>query len=280
MSMKGTILLRFSAGRPQFYKKDKELTAETQDNNSMSADAGNFNKCLIPTSYLKKWDKTVTALRAKFYELTSPYDDSGYRICTPDAFWKFQRDYTEHQQILENVKAEFLQDYGNIVNEQRARLGDAFHLEEFPSVDMIEGKFRLETDVAEVPQKGALFHLGEAEEKRLLAKAEERLNNSHLGNYHRLLRAVNHLAVTLSDDGKTKNCKSTTLTNVQELADVIPDINFKEDPLLNQLAEQTRELVASLSMSELKKDDEVRQRVAAGATETSKHIESMVALYA
>ena len=278
--MKGTILLRFSAGRPQFYKKDKELTAETQDNNGMSSDAGNFNKCLVPSSYLKKWDKTVTALRAKFYELTSPWDDSGYRICTPDAFWKFQRDYTEHQTILDGIKNEFVNEYTNIIDQQRHRLGAAFHLSDFPTLESITGKFRIETDVAEVPKKGALIHLGEAEEKRMLEKAEQRLNESHLGNYHRLLRAVNHLAATLSDDAKVKNCKSSTLTNVQELAEVIPDINFKEDPLLNQLAEQTRELCSSLTMSEIKKDDAIREKIAAGATETSQHIESMVALYA
>lgn len=281
MSVKGTVLIRFSAGRPQFYKKDKALTAETQDNNKMSGDAGNFNKCLIPTSYLKEWDKGISALRAWFYDLTSPYDDnSGYRICTPDGFWKFNRIYLESQQTLMGVKSKFVDNYEAIIDEQRCRLGDAFHVGDFPQAEAIEAKFRMEIDVAEVPKKGALFHLGEEEEKRLLAKAEERLNASHLGNYQRLLRAVNHLTATLSDEGKLKNCKSTTLTNVQELADVIPDINFKDDPLLNQLADQTRQLLDSVSMSDLKKDDETRQRIAAGATETSQHIESMVALYA
>lgn len=277
---KGNILLSLSTGRPRFFKKDKELTAETQDKNRMAADSGSYNKCLIPTSCLRSWDKAITGLRSRFYELTSPYDDSGYRICTPDAFWKFQREYTESQQILMNSKDEFISGYGDTIDQQRTRLGDAFHLSDFPSIDEIEGKFKLEINVAEIPKKGALFHLGEAEEEQLIKKTEERMDASHRNNYQRLFKVVNHLATTLSDGDKTKHCKSTTLTNAQDLAEVIPDINFKDDPILNQLAEQTQQLLSSVSMTDLKKDDEARKRVAAGATETSQHIESMFALYA
>lgn len=280
MSLNGTILLRLSFGKPRFDRKDKDLTSDIQDRNKMSKDSGNYNKCLIPNQYFKVWDQIVTQLRTEFYKLTSPWDDSGYRICKPDAFWKFQRSYNEHHQILMTFVDEFIKDYPQIVHQQRGRLGDAFFASEFPPVETLKEKFRIEIDTAQVPEKGTLIHLGEAEEKRMIEKVEMRLQQAHLHNYQRLLETVTHLATTLKDKDKTKNCKSSTLTNLQELVDTLPSLNFKDDPILTDLADKAKELCHELSMKDIKQDDQLRERVAAGATETSQHIESIVALFA
>lgn len=280
MSLKGTILLRISFGEPRFFKKDKELTAEVQDKNQMSKDSGNFNKRLIPASHLKRWKDVEKFLRKKFYELTTPWDDSGYRVCTPDAFWKFQRYWNEHHPLMIQHRDDFLSEYDDIVELQRNRLGDAFIRGEFPALDEVEKKFRADLDAMPIPEKGTLIHLGEEEEKRLIKRAEERLLEAHKENYKSLLSVTEHLAKTLSDEGKTKNCHSTTLTNVIDLAERIPDLNFQDDPMLNQMADHIKDLCANIEMKDLKQDEELRKKIAAGATETSQHIESMVALYA
>lgn len=282
MSAKGTILLKFSAGRPQFRKLDKALTAETQNRNMMSDDSGNFNKCLIPKNYFDKWDKTITMLRTKFYELTSPWDDSGYRICTPDAFWKFQRAWAEHENVLESFRDDFLMRYDDIRQQQKRRLGSAFDPDEYPPAVDIAPKFRFETDVAQVPEKGNLAaSLGEEEEARVVARVEERMLEAHKENYRRLFEAVSHLAKTAGDEKKLKHCKSSTLENVRKMVELIPALNFMDDPGLADLADSARKLCDDMTMEELKKGgDELRTHVHQTASATAEHIETMMELYA
>jgi len=282
MPRKGTILLKFSAGRPQFHKLDKVLTSETQNRNAMSEDSGNFNKHLIPKKYFEKWDKTITMLRTRFYELTSPWDDSGYRICTPDAFWQFQKEWREHEAALEAFKNDFISRYTDIRDEQQRRLGNAFDPGEFPDPDETARRFRVETDVAQVPEKGgATSILGEQKESEIIAKAEDRLNTAHKENYQRLFKALSHLAKTVKDPDKLKRCKSSTLENVREIADLIPALNFMDDPGLQQLADDARTMCEDLDIKELKQSEEaLREDLAKKAGSTASHIETMMELYA
>lgn len=280
MSLKGTILLRLSCGRPQFRRLDRELSAETQHNNHMSEDAGNFNKVLLPNKHLKTWDQNINALRSRFYELTSPYDDSGYRVCTPLAFFEFQRYYSEHKQVLDTFKDSFIREYPDLVEQQRTRLGNAFAHAEFPQVNNFADKFKVETDVSSLPETGTLFHLGEEEEKRIVEKAEARLDEAHRGNYERLLKVLSHLTSTLRDEDRLKNCRSTTLSNVQELAATIPMLNFKEDTLLNEMAKKVEDMCTELSIQELKKSKVTRTSVVSSAEEAVRDIEDALCLYA
>jgi len=273
-AQKGTLLLRFSSGRPRFSKLDKGLTIETQTSHGMADDALGVTKKLIPKDYFKKWDKTVSYLRTEFYRLTSSWDDSGYRLCTVDAFWKFQRIWMEHSQVLEDFKEDFLSRYPEIREAQRTRLNGNFDESEFPPLETVRERFRYETDCAELPRKGTIAQFySEEQEREIIEKVEQRMAQSHHENYERILKALKHLADTTASADRTKNCKSSTLENVKELVEVIPAINFAGDPALDQLASEVSMAFKHLEMSTIKDDQGIREKVSAAARQMAQQLE-------
>jgi hypothetical protein len=151
--------------------------------------------------------------------------------------------------------------------EQRLRLGKAFSIKDFPPVDEVASRFHYGTDCASVPEKGKLASmLGEEQERRIVERTEQRMEEAHRANTDRLLQALNHLVTVASCEDRTAKAKSSTVGNLQKVAELIPDLNFRNDPTLNQAAYKVRKLVEGLTMKDIKDSATLRKQVAAEAS--------------
>jgi len=267
------MLARVSFGRPAFRKVDKRISEEVRDSHNMSDDAGRYNKVLIAKENLEAWDKCVTAIRTRFYQLSLPWDDSGYRIVSPDTYFDLQKVWREETSNLARIKREFIAGYSDMVKAQYERLRGAFDPAEYPSSDELEERFKFDMSVMGLPKEGDFRHqLTDEDERRILASAEARMADSVKDIYARLLTTVRHLAETTADKDRTKNCRTTTVSNLRDLVEIAPKLNIMGDPLFDLLVDEARELVDEIDISDIKKDDAVRRDVAERSRVTADNI--------
>jgi hypothetical protein len=252
-------------------KHDREASEEIAQRHGAQADAGRYHKVLLPKEALAEIQKIVSEARQEHYFMTLPWDDNGYRVLPAAAYM----DHTEKMRALSNcftpaVEA-LVRQFGQLVEEAKARLGGLFRSADYPATDELRSKFSFETKVMPLPDAGDFrVALGDEEKERIkrqiTAAVEASLQVASRELWQRLYEAVNHLADRLKAYKVTGNAvehpfRDSVVTNLVKLVDVLPKLNVTADPELERLAAEVR---ASLLVDpeELRKSESVRNETA------------------
>jgi len=256
-------------------KHDPEASEEIAQRHGAQADAGRYHKVLLPKEALAEIHKIVSEARQEHYFMTLPWDDNGYRVLPAAAYM----DHTGKMRELSNrftpaVEA-LAQQFGQLVEEAKSRLGGLFRAEDYPASDELHSKFSFETKVMPLPDAGDFrVALGDEEKERvkrqIMAAVEASLQVASRELWQRLYEAVSHLAERLqaykvTGEGVEHPFRDSVVTNLVKLVDVLPKLNVTADPELERLAAEVR---ASLLVDpqELRKSESVRTATAKNAT--------------
>lgn len=269
-------------------KHDAEASEEIARQHGAQADAGRYNKVLLPKAALAEIQKLVSEARQEHYFMTLPWDDNGYRVLPAAAYM----DHTERIRSLSNrftpAVETLVSQFSQLVEDAKVRLGGLFRTGDYPAPDELRSKFSFEVKVMPLPDAGDFrVTMGDEEKERIKRQIKAAVEASLLvaGRelWQRLYEAVSHLAERLqayqvTDEGVEHPFRDSVVTNLVKLVDILPKLNIAGDAELERLAAQVR---ASLLVDpqELRKSDLVRTETAKTASAIADRMKAYMAGY-
>lgn len=235
---------------------DRDVTDEVNQSHNADADAGRFNKLLIPKDALKDITKVVSETRSEFEKRTLPWIDRGGRIMDASAYMQNGRWVSGQIAKFDAAVSKFLGEYPGYVAAAGARLGTMFDPSDYPTADELKAKYNMELVVMPVPT-GDDFRVAMSEHQasriraQIEARVEEAQRNAVADVYRRITEALERMVNRLSNyqpaeqtgDRAIGIFRDSLVDNVRDLIEVLPSLNITGDPVLAAMASRLRPLV-------------------------------------
>lgn len=251
------------------YKLDKGKTREITSDAGAHDDAARVNKHLMSKEYLAPVVSKGSAVRNHLYLRTLPWKDSGTRLITRKLFVKFMEEHSRLRDAfygevdtLLNVK------YLTAKDQAQFRMGTMFDADDYPTVDVLRRKFYISLDI-----DGITTAYNATDDFRLEASedvTQSRVTKAMAGLYEKLSKPLAHFAETMSDAEKV--FRDTTVSNLRDIAEVLPLLNFTDDPDLAALGERISKSLTRYEAKDLRNNKATRE---AAGEEANDILESM-----
>lgn len=264
------MLVSLSIGAWSGRKLDKEVTDHVQAEYQAEADAGKYNKQLVPKSSLDPVAKAITRAREYHRSQTLPWRDGGVRLL-PSAHYM---EYTSKiRQIFDDIDQEaekFLAQYPQLVNDARYRLNGMFRASDYPTVESIRRRFYREIQVEPLPMAGDFRVDLSAEEVKTIqaeieARTQAKVQEAMSDLWERLHEAVARMADRMADSptepGKPQRFTSTVVTGLVDLVNLLPKLNITGDQRLENMRREVEAKLVRYSAEELREEPVYRAEV-------------------
>lgn len=221
-------------------KQDKKVTAEVEKAHS-AHDAGRYNKLLVDKQYLDPLNSYAGTIRSYHYKMTMPWMDNGARLLPSKLFLPYSAEIRRHTVEYGKLVDKFLQEYPTLVHLARQRLGTMYDPDDYPSVQELQTKFGVETDITPVPS-GSDFRvdLSDGERQRIsediTRKVAEREAAATSDAWRRVREVVGLVGIRLGADKAV--IRDSLIENVRDLAELLPGMNVRNDPLMEKVCQQ------------------------------------------
>jgi len=225
--------------------------------------------------YTKRW------IRA--HSVPSPLLRAGAFLVSVDALAEVYEYLERRRDERAALIAQFTEVYPQKTADARKRLGPLFDPTQYPAASVIAGAFGLEWQVVEMGTPDSkLRAVSKALFERERDKAEKVWANA-VGQINEMLAAgmakvVGHLAEKLggADGEKPKRFRESSIAHVTEFFDTFGSRNLTRNADLAALVDKGRKLLSGVDAKELKSDDKLRARVAAGFVEINASLGKML----
>ncbi|MBA4017581.1 MAG: hypothetical protein C0483_10450 [Pirellula sp.] len=214
--------------------------------------------------------RAVTNVRGRILNLwrgmTLPFPEPGIRLIRQDQIDVFQVEMTERRRELATTVALLDENFEELKNAARERLGRLFNSNDYPA--SLHGLFAVEWDFPSVEPPSYLAELNpalyEEECRRVAARFDEALALAEEAFSMELAGLVTHLTDRLSGtaDGKPKVFRDSIVTNLVEFFDRFRRLNVRSNDGLDALVSQARQIVQGLEPQSLRENRILRDTVA------------------
>lgn len=251
------------------YRLDKETTAKVTTEAGAKADAGRFNKHLVPRDSLSDVVAAVSQLRSHLYSNTLPWKDNGDRLVTRKLFQDFMFAHEKLRNDFNAAVEQFLTvKYQTARDQAEFRMGDLFDESDYPSTTMLRHKFYVALDIDGI---------GDAYDFRLNTDEsiiQSRITKAVGGLWEKLSKPLEHFAAKMGD----ADCvfRDTTVSNLRDIVEILPALNFTDDPELAALGERIRKNLAGYEAKDLRNNPVTRAAVASEADEILKSMKGFM----
>jgi len=248
-------------------KFDKKATEVVATHTGAKEAAGRYYKKLIRSTPLHAY--SLNADRARFlnYKLTLPWLDGGTRILPSSMYLDYMKRMREHRELAQQHAAEFVADYPEARRRAREELGDLYQSKQYPDPRTMEDRFSFDVNILPIPAASDFrVEVGKDADtirKGIKSHVDQMAASAMEDIWTRVFNAVAKLAERLEGD---KVFKATTITNVVELADLLPKLNITGDPKVEEMSKTLKERFGKLEAGTLRADEKLRaqtQQVAA-----------------
>lgn len=268
---------------------DREITDEVNQSHQAAADAGRYNKLLLPKEALAPIVSIVGETRTEFLKRTLPWIDNGGRIMAADAYMAHMSWINAQKRKFEAAVNSFLQDYPGHVQAAAARLNGMFKPDDYPDVDVLRGKFAMECNVLPVPT-GEDFRvsMSEAQAEQIRADIERQVTEATATAVKDVYRRIAEVTGRMVDrlnaykPARKKGERSegvfrdSLVENVRDLISILPALNITGDPQLDAMAQKMQPL-AEHDAKVLRENENVRKDVAAEAQSILEQVSGFLA---
>ncbi|MEX3816127.1 hypothetical protein AB3X96_38880 [Paraburkholderia sp. BR13439] len=257
---------------------DVKATEEVEKNHQ-AKDIGRFNKRLLP-EHAPSYKEVVSIgnrIRRYHYDHSLKYEQLGVRLLPTAIYMGFADQMRKMKDEFDLAVSVFLTDYLNLKEQARAELNGLFNESDYPTFARMSEKFGVKLAVLPFPDASqfgvdlpadVLTDLRSEIDQHVLASIST-ANNDLVG---RLYEAVSKLADKLY--GAT-DVRLGVTNQVRELCELLPKLNFTNDPKLSHILEQAKTHLAVHTGADLKESSVLRSQVAAKASE----IEGLMAAF-
>lgn len=258
----------------QARKYDKKISAQVAEQHNASADAGRFNKHLLPGA-AKSYDavhKKGRELRTFYYDNTLPWSKDGQRILPAANYEAFTEGVREFRRQYELLAEAFVREYPVLKADAKLLLNGMYLESDYPTEEDMREKFDIRLETLPMPAAGDFrVALRDEEVDRIQKEIETRLQKeieaANRDLWSRLREAVDNMVLRLSNpDGKFHD---TLVTNLQDVCELIPRLNMTGDQDLEKIRAKCEECLTVNQPQSLRDDPVVRATVAAQAREIS-----------
>ena len=253
-------------------KHDKKATREVASTNNASLEAGRYNKSLLPMNdALDHVHKKSTLIRTKYYENTTSSGLDGMQILPSGNYLAFMTEFRKEKSEWDSLVAQFVDNYEDIVTRNRhilqRTLGNLYDPGDYPTVDQIRAKFRMDVAVFPIPSSANLrIPVSNEELDRIRTEIEQRVDNAAKTAmtelWQRLHDRVKHMAEKLADPKAI--FRDSMVENARELCALLPRLNFTDDPHLEDMRQQVEQSLLK-HPDALRNDPDLRRDTAAEA---------------
>ncbi len=249
-------------------KYDKAVSAKVAQDYNTEESAGRYNKVLIAEKAIKEISKIVTEVREFHYANTLPWSDWGDRVLPSANYLVYMQAMQSYKEKFNASVQKFILNYPSLVEEARIRLNGMFRADDYPSAGQIGDRYNFDMYITPLPDAGDFrVSLQSAEVDRIQQDIESRVKDrsqTALNDlWTRLHTAVGHMVDRLSDDEKI--FRDSMVTNIVELADLLPRLNVFEDPNLDKIIKEVQSRLCSYQPQQLRDDQTVRKQAAKDA---------------
>lgn len=257
---------------------DGKVTEEVEKNHKARG-IGRFNKRLLP-EHAPSYAEVVSIggrIRSYYYSRTLKYDQLGVRLLPTMVYMEVADRMRAMKDEFDLAVSIFLTDYLNLKDRARDEMGTLYNEADYPSLAELKGKFGIKLSVLPFPDASqfgvdlpndVLTGLRTEIDQHALASIQT-ANRDLVG---RLYEAVSTMGNRLY---ASTNVRLDVANHVRELCELLPKLNFTDDPKLNHILEQAKVHLAAHDGAELKESMVLRSQVAAKATE----IEDLMAAF-
>lgn len=256
---------------------DREVTDEVNEQHNAAADAGRYNKLLLPKEALAPIVSIVGATRADFIKRTLPWMDNGSRIMAADAYLAHMAWMRGQVNQFDRAVEAFIAAYPAHVNAARARLNGMFKDSDYPDPVQLRAKFAMDCRVLPVPTSDDFrVAMSEAQASIIRTEIEQQVSeatSSAVRNvYERVAEVAGRMVERLNayrpatrrGDKSEGVFRDSLVGNVRDLISVLPALNITGDPRLTEMAEKLKPL-AEYDAHVLRDNPKIRRDVAAEA---------------
>jgi hypothetical protein len=252
-------------------KHDRKVSREVAEQHGAYAGAGRYNKQLLrEAERLESLRSLSGQIRQYFYKITLPWSDEGYRLLPAHFFFELTTKMREFEQTFAQQVEEFLAVYPSYIEQVRPELNGLFREEDYPSTDKLRNKFGVRLEVLPIPS-GNDFRvtLSEEEQARVAREIDENVRQSlQKGTedlWTRLKGVVAHMVERLNEP--ESRFHASLVTNIGQLADLLPLLNVNQDEELNHFAGEIKNRLCGYTARDLKKNEILRAATANDAAE-------------
>jgi hypothetical protein len=240
-------LVRLTTKHPSGIKSDKDLKEGLAIDQKAYESSLHVAKYIFGKETNKYFRRIINQFRYNyFYPMTVPWDDntsdfegkvlSGWRLCPNQELDTLMDKVNDAKVDFDKEVKEFLDNYDNLIEANKYKLGDAFKLSDYPTKDEIATKFRFDFELGTVPQfnsKDIRLNVSQKLRKKIesdaLKRATKNVEAITRTTVETLLESVEHLADKLSSyDPKTKGggfFKNSSFDKFRQFLDTLPSIN-------------------------------------------------------
>ena len=257
----------------------KNQADEAFDADSASISAG---KRLIDVKH-DAW-KALTSIKSqatKYWKENSlPYPETGLRLIRQNRIEDFNSTFEDFREQLEAGVRMFDDQFAEIKEAARARLGSLFDASDYPS--SIEDEFQIQWDFPSVDPPDYLRRLNPevyAEQSRRVAQRfDEAVELAESAFVEELDQLVNHLASRLAgdDDGKPKIFRDSAVTNMSEFFTRFRELNIRSNDQLDVLVQRCESLMQGVQPQSLRDNDTLRRSLSTNLSAVQSGLDQLV----
>ena len=257
-------------------KIDKKVTREVEESHD-AKDAGRYNKKLLDKKDLEELEKIAREAREFHNKNTLPWSDSGDRLLPATNYFNYINNQRVFKQQFENAIETFIKRYPDLKDNARLRLNEMYDEKDYPSVAKLRKKFSITSSFMPIAKLDDFrITVNQVEVDKLKEEIEQnvykRINDATKDLWLRIKEAVKHMYEKLAD--KDAIFRDSLVTNVTDLIELLPRLNFTNDAEINMTIEQMKKL--SVSADYLRKDNGKRSETAANAKEILSKINDFI----
>jgi hypothetical protein len=236
--------MRLSIGLPGQSAQDEELSSEVKSEHGLGDDSGTWNKRLWPPNALAPIKQLDSQIVKYHHTVTLPFDKGSGIL--PAVFYP---EYCEKMRVFKDERAVLVQDhfvakYDEFVAWARQNQNGTFDASLYPGADVHAKKFYVKTIPIPVPDSAHF----ETNVKDLLGldstSVDKRIEDAMVEGQRELIkRMLPPLQKMTEVLGKDKpRIYATLISNIGDIAKLVPALNLMDDPELNKFAKDMQSL--------------------------------------
>jgi len=248
------------SGRKQDKRTQDEVTTSKGSNSKKAASV--YKNLFAECKELDDITKFQARVRAEHYRLTMPWDDTGTRLLPTKALLDYKSVMNRYDTEFGRLVEAFLDKYDTLVAAAAFQLGTLFDRSEYLIREQVAKRFRMDTSMMPVPMSGDFRLDIESELQRELVqqfdeRMERQLEAANQDAWTRLHEVLTRMStrLTTSEDGKRQIFRDTTVTNAEELCELLTKLNVTNDPMLEKARYQLETALQGVTPKGLRDSD-------------------------
>lgn len=248
---------------------DFGITEEVVASKNASRDMGIFVKKIMQNAEFAAITAAYRAIDTYHKRMTVPWNDRAERLLALDTYFDYTGKMRGLKQQCEDAVNHFLSNFGALVAAEHKRLGDSFSYEDYPSVEELERKYKVEFLVTPLQNLDDIRVALPEEDRAQIRKDCEHLFDQKLEEISKDLWGRLHAAIKRMCDNLENNSRiyDTMLGNIHELIDMLPVLNVGNDPALAYMTTEISDRLLKYNTEDIKKDEDTKKRATQDAND-------------